>query len=100
MISTHLCCRAIFHDEERYPEPDTFNPNRFLTADGKLDPNVPDPIEAFGYSRRICPGRYFAIDVVFLTIASILATFNIEKATDDQGNVHEPKAEYSPGLFR
>lgn len=45
--------RAIFHDENVYPEPDRFNPDRYLTEDGKLDPSVRDPEAAFGYGRRI-----------------------------------------------
>ena len=57
---------------------------------GEIDPNVPDPTEAFGYGRRICPGRYFALDVLWLTIANILAAFYIEKAKDDRGNVIKP----------
>ena len=43
---------AINHDEERYPDPMTFNPDRFM-KDGKLNPDVPDPSDvAFGFARR------------------------------------------------
>ncbi|RXW13084.1 hypothetical protein EST38_g12770 [Candolleomyces aberdarensis] len=46
---------AILHDPEVYPDPMTFKPERFLTADGKsLDPKVQDPYfsGAFGYGCR------------------------------------------------
>lgn len=95
-----LFSRAILRDEKTYSNPDAFDPTRFLTEDGELDKNSPDPIQAFGYGRRICPGRYFAQDAVWLGIASILAAFKIEKATDKFGKTVEPHAEFSPGAMR
>ena len=45
--------RAILHDESAYPEPFSFRPERFLKADGSLNPEVLDPnIAVFGYGRR------------------------------------------------
>lgn len=43
--------RAMLHNLEDYPEPETFNPDRFM-LDGALNPAVPDPIAAFGFGRR------------------------------------------------
>ena len=37
-------------DEKKYKDPDTFNPDRFFDADGKL--NNDDRILAFGFGRR------------------------------------------------
>jgi hypothetical protein len=65
-----------------------------------LNKNVPNPIEIFGFGRRICPGRYFAEDILFLNMANILAVFKIEKAVDELGNVIEPRAEFNSGLLR
>ncbi|KAJ3554446.1 hypothetical protein NM688_g3107 [Phlebia brevispora] len=101
---------AMLHDESVYPEPDVFNPDRYLPAAGK-EP-APDPARAaFGFGRRcqsldpchfhilftlktmislqrICPGRFFADDSLFITIASILYAFSIthpENADMDEG---------------
>lgn len=92
--------RAILHDENRYADSERFNPARFLTAAGKLDPDVPDPIEAFGHGRRVCPGRNFAIDALWLAVSNILTAFVIEKPVDECGNIIEPSGEYSSGVFR
>ncbi|KAI0331701.1 cytochrome P450 [Cubamyces sp. BRFM 1775] len=77
---------GILHDPERFPEPDAFRPERFL-KDGKLDPDAFDPITlVFGHGRRICPGRYFAEDGLFINIASVLHAFDILPAIDERGN--------------
>jgi cytochrome P450 len=52
----------MLHDENVYPDPQKFIPERFLTKDGKIDPSVKDPVNAaFGFGRRVCPGRHFAL---------------------------------------
>ncbi|KAF7979968.1 hypothetical protein HWV62_40032, partial [Athelia sp. TMB] len=45
--------RAVLHDESAYPDAGCFNPDRYLTKEGKLDPSVRDTEAAFGYGRRI-----------------------------------------------
>jgi len=72
---------AILHDPAMYPEPDIFKPDRFLNPDGTLRD---DPVltSAFGYGRRICPGRHFVDTTLFITVASLLSVFNIEKGSD------------------
>ncbi|GJE96510.1 cytochrome P450 [Phanerochaete sordida] len=90
---------AIMHDENVYPNPDTFNPHRFLTYDGKLRDDVPFPDDVFGTGRRSCPGRYFAMDSLFLLISGILATFTIEKALGGDGEPIEVRAEFEPHFF-
>ena len=44
--------RAILHNPEDYPDPEVFNPERFI-KDDQIDPNVRDPTTiAFGFGRR------------------------------------------------
>ena len=41
------------HDDKEYPDPMSFEPERFLNPDGSLNLDVQDPdIAAFGYGRR------------------------------------------------
>lgn len=77
---------AMLHDPKMYPNPEVFNPDRFI-KDGAIDPSVLDPAKvAFGFGRRICPGRYLSDNSLFITIASILHVFNISPAKDENGN--------------
>lgn len=71
----------MFHDPSAYANPDAFNPDRFLATEThtpELDPHT----IAFGFGRRICPGRLLADNTVFLSIAQSLAVFNIATTED------------------
>ncbi|TEB29702.1 O-methylsterigmatocystin oxidoreductase [Coprinellus micaceus] len=77
---------AIMHDPDMFERPFDFAPERYL-KDGKINELVPDPeVAAFGFGRRICPGRYFSNDGLFLLTASLLATFDISPQKDEFGN--------------
>jgi len=87
---------AIARDSEKYPRPDAFDPGRFLDANRQL---TKDTCElAFGFGRRICPGRHFARASVWIAIAHILASFTIEKAKDALGNPITPAPEWATGI--
>ncbi|KAG9126955.1 hypothetical protein FRC07_001254 [Ceratobasidium sp. 392] len=61
---------AITRDPSVYPEPDVFNPDRFL------DPSVPKA-PTFGFGRRICPGAQLAETSLFITASTLLTVFDI-----------------------
>ncbi|QRV88350.1 cytochrome P450 family protein [Ceratobasidium sp. AG-Ba] len=91
--------RAITRDEEVYKAPENFDPDRYL------DPRVPCP-PTFGFGRRACPGLHYAKTSLFLTISSILATFDITCVKDGEGSDIMPTLEsanqvpYHPKPFR
>jgi cytochrome P450 len=83
--------RAMLHDESVYPEPSRFMPERYL------DPNLKPPEAVFGFGRRICPGRFMARSSMWITIASVLAAFDISPVKDADGVSQIPKEEYTAG---
>ncbi|KZT41676.1 cytochrome P450 [Sistotremastrum suecicum HHB10207 ss-3] len=88
-----------FNDDEDYPEPSKFNPDRFMNTEGTaINPDVLNPREiAFGFGRRICPGRHMADASLWISIATLLTTFNMSKPVDENGHVIEPDLEYECG---
>ncbi|KAF8592281.1 cytochrome P450 [Ramaria rubella] len=71
---------AMLHDEKMYGHnTDRFDPERFLRPGAKA------PMAAFGFGRRICPGRYLADNTVFIAASFILKVFNISRAKDAFG---------------
>ncbi|GAB1526555.1 monooxygenase activity [Rhizoctonia solani] len=77
---------AITRDENMYKDPEAFDPDRFQ------DPDVPYA-PAFGWGRRKCPGIYFAEASLFITIASLLATFTFSRKRGPDGQEIIPKIE-------
>ncbi|KAI0718518.1 cytochrome P450 [Cerioporus squamosus] len=76
---------AYSRDPLVYPDPEEFKPERYL-KDGKLDVGEHDPgTFVFGYGRRICPGRHFAEEMLFTTLASVLHCFDISGPRNKQG---------------
>ncbi|KAI1457470.1 putative cytochrome P450 oxidoreductase OrdA-like protein [Annulohypoxylon moriforme] len=86
------------HDPDVYRDPMVFRPERFLEADGHKP--EPDPhMFAFGFGRRICPGRYLADNALYLNIVQILATFKVSKYLEN-GREISPTLKFEPGVIR
>eukprot|EP00753_Platysulcus_tardus_P011500 PLAT3293.1.p1 GENE.PLAT3293.1~~PLAT3293.1.p1 ORF type:complete len:514 (-),score=-93.25 PLAT3293.1:19-1560(-) len=91
---------SILHDPDEYPEPDVFKPERFLNPDGTLNHDVRDPgFAAFGYGRRVCPGRYFSDSSLYSIVSSVLATFDIKPKTDKYGRPAHLEPIMMPGII-
>ncbi|KDQ14757.1 hypothetical protein BOTBODRAFT_32517 [Botryobasidium botryosum FD-172 SS1] len=88
---------AMSRDETTYADPDRFWPERYEGEKGKdvLDPRL----FVFGFGRRTCAGAHFAESSLFMAISCILATFDISKARDEQGQEIEPEISFTAGLI-
>lgn len=84
IFSTDIC-RAISRTPELYPDPETFNPLRWLKPEF---PTYKEPLtqfptiinsSQFGYGRRVCQGQTVADEDLFIGIGSIAWLFDISK---------------------
>ncbi|KAF9078788.1 cytochrome P450 2 Le.CYP2 [Rhodocollybia butyracea] len=90
---------AMNRDPNVYPDPDKFMPERFL--DSSIGPFTSiNDVHAYGFGRRVCVGRYMADNTVWLAIASVLATLDLRKAKDDEGNEIDILGEYTKTFLR
>ncbi|KAG8220189.1 cytochrome P450 [Butyriboletus roseoflavus] len=80
---------AISRDPEVYPNPDKFDPQRWLNSDGQVRDDLKFP--SFGFGRRICPGQHIANRSIFINAALLLWSFRItqdpKSPIDDKGFV-------------
>jgi len=49
---------------------------------------------------RICPGKHFALRMVYLAIACVLSVFDISPVLDDDGTPRLPKIEFDNATVR
>ncbi|ETW81852.1 cytochrome P450 monooxygenase 12 [Heterobasidion irregulare TC 32-1] len=90
----------ILHNPEVYPDPSSFNPDRFEDPKKSAETGINIlPDDAFGYGRRMCPGRWLAFDTLWITLASILAVYDVQKPVDKDGNIIEPEVGFTSALF-
>ncbi|EIM80788.1 cytochrome P450 [Stereum hirsutum FP-91666 SS1] len=90
---------ALMHDPDVYPDPDTFEPERYLQS--RTNTPQPDPRKyVFGFGARVCPGSQFAEQSLFLSISSVLATFDVAKCTSETGFAIEPEVDFTTGVTR
>ncbi|KAF8551911.1 cytochrome P450 [Imleria badia] len=80
---------AISRDPEVYPNPDKFDPQRWLNSYGQVRDDLKFP--SFGFGRRICPGLHIATRSVFINAALLLWSFRVTQdpnsPIDDKGFV-------------
>ncbi|KAL0958951.1 hypothetical protein HGRIS_014263 [Hohenbuehelia grisea] len=101
---------TMLHDPRIFDRPEVFDPERYLSnlslGSEKLPPSgnrlesLADPVNAaFGYGRRICPGRFMADAQLWICIASILAVFDVRPGMDEDGKPVRVQARFDTGMI-
>ncbi|KAJ5647291.1 cytochrome P450 [Penicillium lividum] len=67
---------AMGYDDDVFEDPYAFQPERW-----EKDPNL--PISAFGYGRRVCPGKFLGIDSLYINISRALWGYAISHSYRD-----------------
>lgn len=49
---------------------------------------------------RVCPGRFFAESEMWLTMANLLAAFDLKLPVDRNGHEFTPEVEFTSGFGR
>jgi len=84
---------AMLHDCEH---PDEFIPERYIK-----EINLPDSRKvAFGFGRRMCPGRHFALSSVWCMMANMIAALIIERTPEDRAANVSPALQVAAGFVR
>lgn len=82
------CIWSMQHNPDRFPNPLTFDPERFL-ANGDMTSSgsslFTEGHYGLGFGRRICPGRYLGSTSAWIGITRLIWAFNIGPALDDAG---------------
>ncbi|KAK0201062.1 cytochrome P450 [Desarmillaria ectypa] len=76
--------------------PDVFRPERYTEELEDFDPRD----VAFGFGRRKCPGRHYADVGVWIAVSMIVASFDIAKAKDSDGNIITVVPEFESSFVR
>lgn len=82
-----LNCWTIHHNPERYPDPFTFNPDRYIGDEHSCSESsrLPNGLErdhwAFGAGRRICPGLAVAEKEIWLAISRLIWAYSFTEVT-------------------
>ncbi|KAF9527924.1 cytochrome P450 [Crepidotus variabilis] len=66
---------SVGRDPEYFPEPESFNPQRWINEDGKLREDL--RAHTFGFGRRVCPGQHMAAASVYINTALLFWSFKI-----------------------
>ncbi|KAK7046704.1 cytochrome P450, partial [Favolaschia claudopus] len=67
---------SIARDPAIFPDPERFDPQRWLTADGtKIREDL--KVFQFGFGRRVCPGSHVATKSLFINTALMLWSYRI-----------------------
>ncbi|CAN0922151.1 Cytochrome P450 82A1 (Fragment) [Linum grandiflorum] len=74
----------IQRDPQVWVNPDEFRPDRFLTTHKEVDVKGQNfELIPFGSGRRMCPGLNFALQVMYLTVGTLLHGFDFSRVSTE-----------------
>ena len=86
------------YDEEVYPDPYTFKPERFLDKQGMFIKPTGKQMLPFSIGKRVCPGESLARTELFMTLVSFVQRFEAIRVADEKVNeegvdvfIHSPR---------
>lgn len=86
LVGTSLIANLwkIQHDATIWPDPEKFQPERFLAANVDMDLREKHfELIPFGSGRRMCPGISFALQFMHVTLARPLHAFELASPADN-----------------
>ncbi|KAK3016555.1 hypothetical protein RJ639_005816 [Escallonia herrerae] len=80
----------IHRDPQAWPDPSEFQPERFLTGDNDIDVRGQNyELIPFGSGRRMCPGISLGLQVLQLTLASVIHGFEFVRPLNEPIDMSE-----------
>ncbi len=68
---------AVNYDPNVFPNPEKFEPERFMVSSGTVDTDLAQLIMAFSVGKRRCAGENLARQELFLLLAHLFQKFSI-----------------------